>query len=55
MVFPTIEEIKAKFFGLVRGHWPIIVILIFTYFVGLKDGKYRNGCSGRRCYAPPLV
>ena len=49
------RKLKQNFFGLVRVHWPIIVILIFTYFVGLKDGKYRNGCSGRRRYAPPLV
>ena len=31
MAFPTKAEIKAKFVGLVRAYWPIIIILIFTY------------------------
>ena len=40
MAFPTSPEIKAKVAGLVREHWPNIIILIFTWFGGLVDDDY---------------
>jgi len=40
MAFPTSAEIKAKVVGLVREHWPNIIILIFTWFGGLVDDDY---------------
>ena len=40
MTFPTSAEIKAKLGGLVRAHWPIIIILIFTYCGGVERRDY---------------
>ena len=40
MAFPISPEIKAKVAGLVREHWPNIIILIFTWFGGLVDDDY---------------
>ena len=40
MTFPTSPEIKAKVVGLVREHWPNIIILIFTWFGGLVDDDH---------------
>lgn len=40
MALPTSPEIKAKVAGLVREHWPNIIILIFTWFGGLVDDDY---------------
>ncbi|WP_298998270.1 hypothetical protein [uncultured Desulfovibrio sp.] len=40
MTSPKIAELKAKFFGLLREHWPNIIILIFTWFGGLVDNDY---------------
>lgn len=40
MTYPTGTEIKAKVVGLVREHWPNIIILFFTWFGGLVDDDY---------------
>lgn len=40
MAFPTRAEIKAKSVGLLREHWPSIIILIFTWYGWLVDDDY---------------
>jgi hypothetical protein len=40
MAFPTSAEVKAKFFCLLREHWPSIMILIFTWYGWLVDDDY---------------
>ena len=40
MTSPASAQIKAKVVGLVREHWPNIIILIFTWFGGLVDDDY---------------
>lgn len=40
MAFPTNAEIKAKVVGMVREHWPNIIILIFTWYGALVDDDY---------------
>ena len=40
MIFPASVEIKAKLVDLVRAYWPIIIVLIFTYFCGLESREH---------------
>ena len=40
MAFPTSAEIKAKSVGLLRKHWPSIIILILTWYGWLVDDDY---------------
>ena len=40
MTSPTSAEVKAKFFGLLRKHWPSIIILIFTWYGWLVRDDY---------------
>lgn len=40
MTSPTGAEIKAKIFGLARSHWPMIVILILTWYGALVDDDH---------------
>ena len=40
MIFLTGAEAKTIFLGLLRAHWPIIVILILTYFAGLERREH---------------
>ena len=40
MAFPTKAEIEAKSVGLLREHWPSIIILILTWYGWLVDDDY---------------
>lgn len=40
MIFLTGAEAKTIFLRLLRAHWPIIVILILTYFAGLERREH---------------
>lgn len=40
MAFPTKAEIEAKSVGLLREHWPSIIILIFTWYGALVNDDY---------------
>ena len=43
MAFPTSAEVKAKFFGLLREHWPVCIVLFLVCFTSLfllDDGIY---------------
>ena len=43
MPFPTSAEIKAKWGGLVRAHWPGVIVILFTFLGWIclqEDGNY---------------